>query len=430
MAASMISVGLTGNIASGKSAVAAIWSEAGVPVISADQLARQAVQPGSDGLNAVLREFGSDMLAEDGTLDRARLRERVFRDDEARKSLERIIHPIVRRLRATWLREQREAGSALVVSEIPLLFETGSERDFDAVVFVSAPDQVRLDRIVAHRRMSELEARRIMTSQMSPDEKQRRADFVIANDGSLDQLTDQATAVLAKLRERGPHSTMRIDLHLHTAGSWDSLSDPERVLDTALARGFGRIAITDHNRIHVGVRMAERYPEFVIPGEEVKTAEGIDVIGLYLSEEIPRGTPAEETVERIREQGGIPYLPHPFAGGKGGGGRYAELLGAMCDVIEVFNARLHDPAMNRRAEELAQRHGALMGAGSDAHTLHELGNAWVDVPAHPNGPDELRGALKQATVGGREASRLVHIGSTWAKIRKRLPGPLGGGWAG
>ena len=167
--------------------------------------------------------------------------------------------------------------------------------------------------------------------------------------------------------------------------------------------------------------MAERHPDRIVPGEEVKTEEGIDVIGLYLHELIPRGTPAEETIERIRDQGGIPYLPHPYAGGKGGGGEHADRLASLCDVVEVFNARLHSARLNERAEDLAIRHGTLRGAGSDAHTIGELGNAWVTLPDHPNEPAALRAALAQGRTGGREASRLVHLASTWAKVRKKLP---------
>jgi len=160
----------------------------------------------------------------------------------------------------------------------------------------------------------------------------------------------------------------------------------------------------------------------VIPGEEVKTAERIDVIGLYLHEVIPKGTPIVETVERIREQGGIPYLPHPYAGGKGGGGEYAEELAPLVDVVEVFNARLHPGRLNAPAEELARRHGKLRGAGSDAHTLGELGGASVTVPEHPNEPAALLAALAQAEISGTTSSNLVHLASTWAKVRKKLPG--------
>jgi predicted metal-dependent phosphoesterase TrpH len=169
--------------------------------------------------------------------------------------------------------------------------------------------------------------------------------------------------------------------------------------------------------------MSERHPDRVIAGEEVKTAEGVDVIGLYLREEIPKGTPARETIRRIHSQGGIAYLPHPFAPGKGGGGRLADELAPSCDVIEAFNARLHDPALNRRADELAARLGKPRGAGSDAHTVRVVGNAFVEVAAHANRPDALLRALAgPARVGGTAASRLVHLASTWAKARKKLPG--------
>jgi predicted metal-dependent phosphoesterase TrpH len=220
----------------------------------------------------------------------------------------------------------------------------------------------------------------------------------------------------------GTPGVLRMDLHLHTAGSWDCLSDPEAVLATARARGYGRIAITDHNRLHVALAMAERYPDAIVPGEEVKTAEGVDVIGLYLSREIPKGTGARETIARIHEQGGIAYLPHPYAGGKGGGGRLAEELAPLCDVVEVFNARLHVERQNRLAAALAERHGKLRGAGSDAHTLHELGNAAVELAPHPNRPQALLRALEGARTSGRSASRLVHLASTWAKVRKKMPG--------
>lgn len=219
-----------------------------------------------------------------------------------------------------------------------------------------------------------------------------------------------------------PSPRLRIDLHLHTRGSWDSVSDPEAVLERARRRGVGRIAITDHNRLEVALEMAARYPNAVIPGEEVKTAEGIDVIGLYLTEEIPKGTPARETIERIREQGGIPYLPHPYAAGKGGSGRYAEELAPLVDVVEVFNSRLRPRSANRKGLELARRHGKLQGAGSDAHSVGEVGNAWVELPAHPNEPQALLAALAQAVPQGERSGLHVFLLSNWAKIRKKLGG--------
>ncbi len=426
----MLSVALTGNVASGKSAVAEAWTRAGVSVVSADVLAREAVAPGKPGLGEVREAFGDGVLAADGTLDRAALRARIFGDEEARRRLEAILHPRIRALRDAWLRERAEAGDRLVVAEIPLLYETGLEEHFDLVVLVHAPAEVRLARLTSQRGLSEEEARRIMAAQMDPDAKRRRADVVIDNDGTLAALRARAAEVLRSLRVRAGEARLRLDLHLHTVGSWDCLSDPHAVVERAAARGVERIAITDHNRLDVALRMAEALPDRVIPGEEVKTAEGIDVIGLYLSEVIPKGTPARETIERIRAQGGIPYLPHPFAAGKGGGGRFAEELAPLVDVIEVFNGRLHPGRLNARAEELARRHEKLRGGGSDAHTLTEVAGVSVEVAAHANGPDALLRALADATVRGRTASQpgapRLHLGEGAQEAARRAapPGPV------
>ncbi len=162
------------------------------------------------------------------------------------------------------------------------------------VVVVDAPEEVRLRRLVERRGLGSDEARRIMGAQMEAVEKRRRADYVLDNAGSLEALDTRAAEVLTELRRRADArtGTLRMDLHLHTAGSGDCLSDPSVVLERVTDLGYGRIAITDHNRLDVALRMAERHPDRIIPGEEVKTAEGIDVIGLYVSREIPKGTPA------------------------------------------------------------------------------------------------------------------------------------------
>lgn len=417
----MIRVALTGNVASGKTAVAACWADLGVPVVGADDLARRAVEPGTGGLARVLEEFGDGVRAADGTLDRAALRAKVLGDAGARKRLEEILHPEIWALRSAWLEARRREGAPLAAAEIPLLFETGHEGDFDVTVLVDAPAETRLRRLVELRGLPEGEARALMAAQADPAPKRARSHHVLDNAGAPEELERAAVALLTRLREPTGRAILALDLHLHTAGSWDCLSDPRAVLERALALGLGRIAITDHDKLDVALGMAEEFPERIIPGEEVKTAEGIDVIGLYLGEEIPRGTPARETVERVRAQGGIPYLPHPYATGKGGGGRYAEELAPLVDVVEVFNARLHPGRLNAPAEELARRHNRLRGAGSDAHTLRELGGARLTVPFHPNRPEALRRALAHGRTSGHTASNLVHLASTWAKIRKRLP---------
>ncbi len=222
------------------------------------------------------------------------------------------------------------------------------------------------------------------------------------------------------MRQESP-ATLRLDLHLHTRASWDCLSEPEAILARAREKGIDRVAMTDHNLLELSLDMHHRYPDRVIPGEEVRTREGIDVIGLYISSPIAKGTPAEKTCRMIREDGGIVYLPHPYAAGKGGSGRYAEALAPLVDVVEVFNARLHPGRLNEPAEALARDHEKLRGAGSDAHTVGEVGGGWVEVPFHENRPEALLEAMAGGEVHGRTTPYLVHLASTWAKIRKVLP---------
>lgn len=208
-------------------------------------------------------------------------------------------------------------------------------------------------------------------------------------------------------------------MHVHTARSFDCLSAPHRVLSAALARGVERVCITDHDEIAAALAMKERFPAYVIVGEEVKTAEGVDVIGLWIHDRIPGGTPALETCDRIHAQGGIVYVPHPFAGGKGAGERVLERIADRVDAVEGFNARVHDPSLNDRAMAWAEAHGLPAGAGSDAHTLGEVGRAWVELPPFEDEPASFLAALRKGRLHGRTSSRLVHIASTYAKLRKK-----------
>ena len=426
-AGNTVSVGLTGNIGAGKSTVADIWQEAGVPVASADDLGRRVVGPGSTGLSAVVEAFGEDVLEEDGSLNRGALSALVFKDEEARRRLEAIVHPRIRVLRDRWMRERIAGQDSMCVSEIPLLFEVGLEDDFDATVLVDASKETRLDRLLEKRGLSADTARAIMEAQMDPGLKRERATHLLVNEGDVEALEDQALVVLARIRRdavasRQPkEGRLRIDMHMHTQASFDCLSDPRKVLAAASARGVQRIAITDHNRLTAALEMAEAFPDSVIPGEEVRTKEGIDIIGLYIEEEIPRGTPAGEVCRQVKDQGGLVYLPHPYARGKGESGRYAEELAPLVDIIEVFNARLHPGRRNEPGEELAARWAKPRGAGSDAHMLGEVAGAWVEVDQHPNEAAALLAALEHAQVRGVTTPWTVHLASTWAKVRKRLP---------
>lgn len=215
---------------------------------------------------------------------------------------------------------------------------------------------------------------------------------------------------------------MRVDMHLHTSRSFDCLSDPQRVLDAAARRNIDVICVTDHNEIETALELKARYPDRIIVGEEVKTAEGVDVIGLFIEQQIPKGTPARRTCELIHEQGGIVYMPHPYAGGKGGNGRLLEELGRTIDAVEAFNGRIHRPELNDRAAAWAQANDLPVGAGSDAHTLAEVGRAYVEIPWCALEPAAFLASLRQGSVFGRSASHLVHIASTYAKLHKKVFG--------
>ena len=218
-------------------------------------------------------------------------------------------------------------------------------------------------------------------------------------------------------------SSLRGDMHLHSRWSFDCLNSPEALLSAARARRLDRIIVTDHNEIAGALAMREMEPERVIVGEEVKTAEGFDVIGIFLSELIPRGTPAAETCTRIREQGGVVYLPHPFDGSRSGGERLLNSLADYIDVVEVHNARCFPSSLNARAREWAREKGKLMGAGSDAHTVAELGRGYIEVPHfEPERESFLRALAKGRVAGTVTTSPIFRIASTWAKVRKVLPG--------
>ncbi|MBI4410472.1 MAG: dephospho-CoA kinase [Gemmatimonadetes bacterium] len=191
----MLRVGLTGNIASGKSTVARLWAGKGAWLIDADELARRAVAPGSQALARIVHEFGPQLLDAAGELDRAAMRRIAFGDAEARRRLEAIVHPEVGRLRAEEERCARAAGARVVVHDIPLLFEVGLERDFDVLVLVDAPAELRLRRLMRARNLSEPEARAMLQAQMPAAEKRARADYVIQNDGTLEQLAARAEEV-------------------------------------------------------------------------------------------------------------------------------------------------------------------------------------------------------------------------------------------
>jgi dephospho-CoA kinase len=195
-------VGLTGNIASGKSAVARVWRDLGAAVIDADELARDAVVPGSPGLDAVVRRFGRDVLAADGTLDRAALRAIVFDDEAARTALESLLHPVIERLRREREAQRVAEGASIVVHEVPLLFEVGMDAAMDVVVFVDAAEAMRHERLVTTRGLDRDEALAMMDAQESADRKRELAGIVVRNDGTLEDLRRRAEAAWRDIEAR------------------------------------------------------------------------------------------------------------------------------------------------------------------------------------------------------------------------------------
>jgi dephospho-CoA kinase len=186
---------LTGNIAAGKSTVAALLAAKGATLIDADQLAREAIAPGTPGFDAVVEHFGPTVVAPDGQIDRSALRRRVFGDAAARDVLNGIVHPIVARLREAAVREARARGDALVISDIPLLFEVGLERAFDGVVLVDAPEAVRRARMVRDRGLSVEEADAMIAAQWPSARKRAGATWILENGGTRGQLARQVEAL-------------------------------------------------------------------------------------------------------------------------------------------------------------------------------------------------------------------------------------------
>ncbi|HZF73121.1 MAG TPA: dephospho-CoA kinase [Gemmatimonadaceae bacterium] len=196
----MLRIGLTGNIASGKSQVAKMLAERGATLIDADELAREAVEPETQAMRDIVKRWGKDVLNDDGTLDRAALRQIVFADQNELDALNRIVHPGVTRLRDREIAIAKERGDQIVVCVIPLLFERNLVEEFDAIVLVDAPRPLRLERMVATRGIEETDAMNMIASQMPAELKRARADYVIENTGSLDDLERDVDALWSSLQ--------------------------------------------------------------------------------------------------------------------------------------------------------------------------------------------------------------------------------------
>jgi dephospho-CoA kinase len=208
----MLLIGLTGNIASGKSEVANMLAERGATVIDADVLAREAVRPDTQALKDIVKRWGKDVLQTDGSLDRTALRQIVFADQDELDALNRIVHPGVTRLRDREIALAKERGDPIVVCVIPLLFERNLVEEFDAIVLVDSPRPVRLERLVATRGLEETDAMNMIAAQMPAELKRARADYCIDNSGSLEDLERDVDALWSSLQvdEAGLETAVRV----------------------------------------------------------------------------------------------------------------------------------------------------------------------------------------------------------------------------
>jgi len=215
---------------------------------------------------------------------------------------------------------------------------------------------------------------------------------------------------------------IKADLHVHTCYSMDCLSPLEQIVERCLELGINCIAVADHHTVAGALKLREFAPFKVIVAEEVLTPVG-EIMGLFLSEAVPRGLSPQETISRIRSQGGLVGIPHPFGRSLPWNANpltSAEVL-SQVDIIETFNSRTPFSSSNARAGKLAREHGKAASAGSDAHTLGEIGRTYIEMPEF-DGPDDFLNSLAQGKIFGQKSSYLAHFASMWARIRKRIQG--------
>jgi len=211
---------------------------------------------------------------------------------------------------------------------------------------------------------------------------------------------------------------IKADLHVHTGYSMDSKASLERIVEHCLQVGINCLAIADHNTMAGAVRLKEMAPFQIIVAEEVLTTCG-EVIGMFLTEEIPSKLTIEEAISRIKAQQGLVCIPHPYDNFRLSAFRNEAFAAIMpqVDIIEVFNSRSFSPHNSAKAKKLAEKFGKPVSAGSDAHTPAEIGKAYVEMPDF-NDKETFLSSLAKGKIMGRKSSPLVHFASTWARLTK------------
>lgn len=218
-------------------------------------------------------------------------------------------------------------------------------------------------------------------------------------------------------------NTIKVDFHVHSIASKDSVSCGEKLYERAKNIGLGKLIITDHNTITGALELQRRYPDYVIAGEEILTAKG-EILAVFVKEELPKGIEPAEAFRRLKDQGAFISLSHPYAHMRHGWteSEMEEYL-PWLDAIEIANAR-NTPEMNRSAMQFAEEHGLCGTAGSDAHGVPELGAMGLELPDFHNA-DELREAVRKAKVFGKESPLSVRFYSRGAVLIKALDRKLG-----
>ena len=212
----------------------------------------------------------------------------------------------------------------------------------------------------------------------------------------------------------------RVDLHSHTYVSPDSLTDPRDIVERAREVKLAKLAITDHNTIEGAREAYALAPDLIIVGQEIDTAWGGELIAYFVTEQIPRGLHPEEAIARLRKQGAVVSISHPLDRLRGSamGEKHTLALIDQVDALEVFNARCLLAADNTRAALLAGAHDKFGTAGSDGHTLAEIGAAYVALPPFKANPQAFLASLAKGTAHGRLTGIMPHVRSTLAKRKK------------
>lgn len=213
---------------------------------------------------------------------------------------------------------------------------------------------------------------------------------------------------------------LKADLHIHTKYSMDCQMSLDKIIGQCQKLGINCVAIADHGTAEGGLEMQKIAPFKVIVAEEILTTEG-EIMGMFLKETIPSGITPQEAIKRIREQGGLVNIPHPFETIRGSAlkDKVIEEIAKDIDLMEVLNSRSPFPANSNKARDFAMKYGIPGSAGSDAHTVYEIGNACIEMPDF-NTKDEFMQSLAQGKICGKRSGVFVHLFSSWAKIKGKL----------